>query len=285
MNVTRKWRILIPVVFMVIAELFFITKYWTELFTSGSRVPIFRQSVGVTYAILWVLIPLIGGILTTIIFPRILTPLFLKMKSGFWRDYTNFCIPSKPRMLTPKKFGIRTIYMSLLITGIIAILSSYISPYLFSPETGIIGGTPVAYLVLVASVGGLVTPIATGLWSVSWGLEDASLMHSKFPPEDSPELFEIEPVYLKYDSLLKGYAGISSILFVISLILYMSATGTVEELLLVFLVILHVTLLAIPSILVQSRMKVDWLRKGIRTSRSLTEEDFKFLGNESNESP
>jgi hypothetical protein len=62
-------------------------------------------------------------------------------------------------------------------------------------------------------------PFVNGLWSIGWVMEDAGLMHYKFEKEERNRLYEIEPVYRNYSYYLKGYAGISSILFLYNVII------------------------------------------------------------------
>ncbi|MFW9933163.1 MAG: hypothetical protein ACFFDR_10950, partial [Candidatus Thorarchaeota archaeon] len=81
---------------------------------------------------------------------------------------------------------------------------------------------------VIITLTGLIAPIAMGFWAVSWILEDAGLVHYQFSDDDSP-LFEVEPVYLRLKGYLKGYAGLSSILFFLSMILIFYSVPAVLE--------------------------------------------------------
>jgi hypothetical protein len=61
---------------------------------------------------------------------------------------------------------------------------------------------------------------AVGLLSVGWALEDCGLMHYVLPKKGEKKLFEIEPIYRKYQNIVKGYAGISAIIYFLTAILY-----------------------------------------------------------------
>jgi hypothetical protein len=115
------------------------------------------------------------------------------------------------------------------------------------------------------------------MWSVSWAYHDASIFHYKIPDVDKNELFEIEPVYLRYDTLLKGYAGLSSILFIINLLMIQLVDQNALMMTLVLYVFLHMTLLSLPSLYVHSRMNHLWLRKNLPKARRLTKSDIRIL--------
>ena len=115
------------------------------------------------------------------------------------------------------------------------------------------------------------------MWSVSWSYHDASIVHYKIPEIEKNELYEIEPVYLRYDTLLKGYAGLSSILFIFNLLLYQLAYQDALMVVLVLYVFLHMTLLSLPSLYVHSRMNHLWLRKNLPKARRLSKSDIRIL--------
>ena len=82
---------------------------------------------------------------------------------------------------------------------------------------------------------GFVFPLAVGLWAVSWAMEDAGLMHYAFKSEDN---YEIEPIHIRYTSYLKGYAGISALMFVIQFTMYQANQNSLEDGLLILAVVL-----------------------------------------------
>lgn len=269
---------LISLIIVIIIELVVILDQWVLLFQMSGTVPITRLGTAASYTLLWVVWPLIGSLLFVVIFPRFLSSLVMKTKASIWRSYKNFVVPLSTKRMTPRMFVLRTIYLALLIMGIVSILMPYINPNPFLPGGTYDPGDPGQAIVLVACIGGIVTPIAAGLWSVSWSMQDAALMHYKFPPEDNPDLFEIEPVHIKYESLLKGYAGLSSILFIITLVLYVSPGGNLWAVLVPY-VVMHMTLLTMPSLLLHTRLDMSWLRRNLPEVRKLTEADIGHLRN------
>ncbi|MFW9845370.1 MAG: hypothetical protein ACFFD6_01375 [Candidatus Thorarchaeota archaeon] len=267
---------LVSLIIVILIEAIVILDQWVLLFHMPGTVPITRLGTAATYTLLWVVWPLVGSLLFVVLFPRILSSIVMRTKASIWRSYKNFVVPLSKRRLTPRMFVLRTVYLALLIMGIVSILMPYINPNPFLPGGMYDPGDPGQAIVLVASIGGIVAPFAVGFWSVSWSMQDAALMHYKFPPEDNPDLFEIEPVHIKYESLLKGYAGLSSILFIITLVLYVSPGGNLWAILVPY-VVMHMTLLTIPALLIHSRVDVTWLRRDLPEARKLTESDIEHF--------
>ena len=69
------------------------------------------------------------------------------------------------------------------------------------------------------AVVGLLTPVAVAILSVGWSFEDAGLVHFDIP-KDNTRLYEIEPIFRRYNSYVKGYAGLSSLLFLLAIVTY-----------------------------------------------------------------
>ncbi|MBD3340324.1 MAG: hypothetical protein GF353_14515 [Candidatus Lokiarchaeota archaeon] len=118
--------------------------------------------------------------------------------------------------------------------GILVFILPFINPALFlSEEFGVSyyedeSGVPAIYTnsVLISLIS-LTLPFVIGLWSIGWALEDSGLMHYKFDNRPGKPLYEIEPVYQNYSSYLRGYAGVSSVLFLVQVIITW-ASVTVE---------------------------------------------------------
>ncbi|MFX1370121.1 MAG: hypothetical protein ACFFAY_16140, partial [Promethearchaeota archaeon] len=220
-QITGRLWILFFLIMMIFIEAYVIGRYWLSVFGSQD-VPITGLPATLNYIILWLAWPLIGGVIATTVFPRILAPVYLRLKGGLWRTYKNAYLELDPPPLTPMRLAKQFILMALLTMGLTSVVVSYINPQPFfvpSLYNQVIaaGLNPSIHLVFVASVAGIVVPISVGLWSVSWSLRNASLVHHKFPEPSSGELYEVEPIHLKYESLLKGYAGFSSLLFIMVL--------------------------------------------------------------------
>jgi hypothetical protein len=163
--------------------------------------------------------------------------------------------------------------------GIVSVLI-YIIPYELLIPSGAVIDANEFHLTSVASIAGLVVPLSIALWSASWSFREASLVHYKLPEEGSDELYEIEPINLRYDSFLKGYAGFSSILFLINLTVLYIATREMMMAILVIYVFMHISLLSLPALYLHSRMNHMWLRKNLPRAKMLTKSSFQILEDE-----
>jgi hypothetical protein len=240
-------------------------------------VPLTGLNAALTYILFWLLWPIFGGILFVIVMPRILGPLFLKMKGVVWSDYVNAYVDIPRATLKQNRVIRRAIYVGLLTMGIVSILIYIIPPTLLIPPGVVQPPITVFHMASIASIAGLVVPISIALWSSGWSYRDASLVHYKIPDDGVDELYEIEPIYLRFDSFLKGYAGFSSILFIINLVIVQFTTADFTMALLVLYVFMHVSLLTLPSIFVHSRMNHIWLRKNLPKARKFTKSDVQIL--------
>lgn len=145
------------------------------------------------------------------------------------RNYKNAYLDTKPAVFSKKKLLRRLIYIFLLELGLLALLIQLIPHEIYSifltPEYGLdyyVGelGIPAPYISnVLISLTLLLIPVVNGLWVIGWVLEDAGLMHFNFSSKNGDSLFEVEPIYRNYTYYLKGYAGISSIIFLIQVIL------------------------------------------------------------------
>jgi len=123
---------------------------------------------------------------------------------------------------------------------------------------------------------GLVLPIVIGLWSIGWMLEDSGLIHYSLKKR-SDQLFEIEPIHLRFNSYLKGYSGISAIIFLITLIVYFSGfPGRTSDAITLGFTPAIAILNSIPAYIIYglSINKFNNLRKGLPEARKIKEEKF-----------
>ena len=183
-------------------------------------VPISNMPYWLHIVVFYILWPQLLSIFLIFIFPLLIVPLFLFVKRKIWYNFKDAYIDLGEMQFSFKRFLKRGIYISLLLVGLIITLSGLLNPtqlltnyslnntyysdnLLFEPD--VING--LAYLFL---------PFIVGTWSVGWTMEDIGLMHYRFPKIDQKKLFEIEPVHLKYNGIVKGYAGIASIIFLVT---------------------------------------------------------------------
>jgi hypothetical protein len=124
------------------------------------------------------------------------------------------------------------------------------------------------------SLAGFISPIAFGLWTVSWAMEDAGLMHYHLPESDDELLYEIEPVYRRYGNYLKGYAGVASIIF-ISWIIYLLWVADMNFDAVIFTLLIPVfsILQTIPGYFVYSRLSTNFLTSSLSEISRVSESE------------
>jgi hypothetical protein len=260
-------------VLLLIIEAVTIATLWLPSLTSAI-IPLTGQSAAITYLTLWLIWPVIGGIIMVAIIPRILGPLFLRIKGGIWRDYENAYVDLSPELTQGRMFK-RAIYIGLLTMGILSLLIYIIPPALLIPLSM---EDTIFNMAFVSCIAGFMVPFSIAMWSASWSYHDASLVHYKIPDEDKDELYEVEPIHLRYDSFLKGYAGLSSIIFIVNLMAMQISGGEGQLMAIVVLyVFMHMSLLTLPAIYVHSRMNHTWLRKNLPRARRFTKSDVRIL--------
>lgn len=201
------------------------------------------------------------SIIAVFIFPRIFAKGFLLIKSKFLYRYKNAYIESKADAFQKRKVIMRSIYLFLLMLGLLSFIlpwmEDYAGVFMESPEyyEGI--GVPVIYVLsLLMPMVFFLLPIVVGLWSISWAMEDAGLMHYKFDERPGRELYEIEPIHIKYTSFLKGYAGISSIFFLINATVAWSSVTSesrTTDIVMTILIPAVTILLALPAYIIYAK--------------------------------
>ncbi|MGY5858576.1 MAG: hypothetical protein RTU63_04340 [Candidatus Thorarchaeota archaeon] len=267
---------IIFLVILLIIEVIAIASLWLPTL-SGATIPLTGLSAAITYITFWLVWPIIGGIVMVLIIPRILGPIFLRLKGWIWRDYENAYVDLPSPELTQTRLFKRALYVTLLTMGVLSILIYIIPPELLLPSAM----TPEIFnMAFVSTIAGFLIPIAIAMWSASWSYHDASLVHYKIPDYDKNELYEVEPVHLRYDSFLKGYAGLSSIIFLLTLFLANLVDESQLMAVTVLYVFMHMSLLTIPAIYVHSRLNHNWLRKNLPKARRFTKADVRILENE-----
>jgi len=89
-------------------------------------------------------------------------------------------------------------------------------------------------------------------------------------------LYEIEPIHLRYNSYLKGYAGISAIVLLIQLIIHFAAfEGRISDVIMVIFIPAFNILNSIPAYLVYGITTRNYtkLRKGLPEARFISEDE------------
>lgn len=243
-------------------------------------VPITGMDEMMTTVILGVLLPLILSIFIAIIFARFVTPLYLKIKNKILaRDYKDGYILQSTSPLSKGVVLKRMIYLILLTFGFLSFFLPLADPNQWlSPETICSYGehhvNPYFHFGMLITINGLIYPLAIGLWAVSWALEDAGLMHYAFLDEDN---YEIEPVNIWYTSYLKGYAGISALMFIVRFTYEIFVQNSAGDAALIFAVLLISIISFFPTYIIFTKTMGShgYLRKGLDELKKLTEKDIK----------
>ncbi len=168
-------------------------------------------------------ISIIGSMLTAYLFPKYLTVFFFKIKRKVFRRYQDGYVDNVNISTSKKCFLKRAFYSVLLLAGLLAFIVPNIreSASLFlSADTlknfAEMGIYPGYSLIILVTLVGVLIPIVIGIWSAGWVMEDVGLMHYRIQDErKGKESYEIEPIHMRYNNFVKGYAGISSFLFII----------------------------------------------------------------------
>jgi hypothetical protein len=277
--------IVVYVVYQILFGLFILTGIETE-----GTVPMFGFGLGLGLPkgvhnwVNFVVWPVLGSIVCALLFPRLVAPLYMKIKT-FRKRYKNAYLSWEISSLNIQEVLIRGMLLLLLTIGLNATL---IEAGLLKPEffityefwldpTNLLLSEPLKYN-LDAFFGAifLLCPIAVGIWSCAWAFEDASIIHYHFDNKQGEGFFEIEPLHFRYNALLGGYAGLSALFYYLGAINYYLFYTSEALLELFFLGIagFMVTFVMIPAYLLYWWIGSKHLRKGLRESRGITEEEF-----------
>ncbi|MCK4567507.1 MAG: hypothetical protein KAU48_09385, partial [Candidatus Thorarchaeota archaeon] len=227
-------------------------------------------------------IPMVGSIITAFLMPRLFAPIFLKGKRVRLSGYKDAYLPVTQNRLSIKQWFGRASLVSLLILGFIAAIVNIIDPLLFMTQVEynefiIETGLPQLAPPVIITLTGLIAPIAFGLFAISWIMEDAGLIHYSIPAEDEDKLYKVEPVHDSYSSYLKGYSGLSSLIFLISVFyLFWTHGGNVESAIFTLLVPIFAILQTIPGYILYVRLDKSFLTSKLPEARRLNESDLRI---------
>ena len=239
------------------------------------------------------LIPVLGSILSVLIFAKFLPKLFLKIKNKFIWKFKDAYLDQPPAPFAKYIVIYRFIYIYLLTLGILAFIIPFVDPALFITPNNyknyeMEGITPRCSMPNLFSLIGLILPIVIGLWSIGWAIQDSGLMHYRFDMRPG-KMYEIEPVHVRYQSFLKGYAGISSILFLVQVVIFyynvaQKAPGRLADMTFLIMTPIMIPLMALPAYIFYAKLisKKSFLRKGLPKIKILSEEIVLVKENEKN---
>ncbi len=275
-------------VYLVYQVLFFLF-VTTSLETEGI-VPMFGFGLGpgllksVHNLVNFIVWPVLGSIVCALLFPRLVAPIYMKIKT-FRKRYRNAYLSWEISSLNIQEVLVRGILLLLLTIGLNATLieAGLLKPEFFMTwdvlDSIAISGveTPLKYN-MDAFFGAifLLCPIAVGLWSCAWAFEDASIIHYHFGNNQGDGFFEIEPLHFRFNALLGGYAGLSALFYYLGAINFYFLAGLehLQELFFLGIAGFMVTFVMIPAYLLYWWVGSMHLRKGLKESRGLTEEEF-----------
>ncbi len=254
--------------------------------TSNEVVPILGLPEDGNFIIVWVVWPVLCSLGTVLVFSRVFAPLYLKIKGITSKAYKNVFLSMDPKTMQGGVVAKRFFLVFLLSLGLTSMLleAGVLDPNSFITPSQALDyaarGIEVRYTVLsFMGILYFILPLVSGLWSIAWALEDAGLMRYSLPPADKKEFFEIEPLHYGYKDILKGYSGISAVIYLVGALLYISemvvvhGQGSYADILgLVSLVL--TALPVIPAYLLYSTLDPQFLRKGLKETPVMPKEEF-----------
>ena len=235
---------------------------------------------------MYIIWPSLGSMLFVILFPFLGIPIFLRTKRVIYSKYENGFINTSKKTFSLKTFLFRSFNVFLLCIGFNAALigSGIIDQSLLVNNVQLIYLQSHGIEVQYSTDGFLgftsaLLPIAVGLLSIGWKFKDAGIIHFKLPEENMNELFEIEPIHYRYEGYIKGFAGISAILYYIdAIIYYVFYHPTYENFLpdLIFLSIFGFLFIisTIPAHLIYQKIGNKHFRKHLKAYKPITRSEF-----------
>lgn len=267
---------LVYLIFSIGFMLLFIPTMLFALSDHRDKTPFFGLEEGYVQAIVF-LWAILGSMMFAIICPRIFSLLYIKVKVLTLRNYENGFIETEKPEFSLKKYLWRATYATLLSIGLMLVLT----------EVGLID------LDIFRAIGeeydpysmgdfqisiAIFFPIAVALFSIGWAIEDAGLIHYNLPDDQTNRLFEIEPIHVRYNSYIKGYAGISSLFYYISFVSYFIVFSP-ESLLGggvgILLVLFGYWAYLFPTYLIYLKISKNFLKKNLIQYEGMTKRDLK----------
>ncbi len=214
------------------------------------------------------MIPFLGGIVGLYVFPRLIAPLYLKYERAVIGEARTVHSPPEHDPTALRVYAVRVWLVALFVVGVLSVVINYVDPHLFMTQE--------EYDMFVADVGdprfappvsitlaGLLMPLALGLWGTAWAIQDAGLyLYVRVAPGQG-EGGLLQPVWMRFADFLRGYSGVSSLLFVTSVFALFMATGeSIESALFTLLIPMFAVVQCLPAYMVYTRLGRDFLLRG-----------------------
>jgi hypothetical protein len=199
-----KWRGIFTFVMLAILAAVLITPFTFARFFTSPVEPF------VYYATICILIPVALPYSLGIVVDWIILKVFIKVKNRTKKDYKNGILPGNVVVLTGKKLLGRFFTLFLFCIPLIELARTYIPQSVLFYQGQRFGG--IENMLYVA----LIIPFVFFLFSTTWAIEDANLMHYSLGAKDAV-YFEVEPMHFRLSDFLKGYAGISAIIALVNI--------------------------------------------------------------------
>jgi len=251
---------------------------------ADETIPLFNLNTKIHFLLIMIIFPLVVSLISVVVFSLFFSYLFLKFKNVVSPKYENAYINIEDSKFNLKKFMIRAIYFYLLCLGASStFLSVFDLSQIISPERVVeyaAVGIPLEYTynAFLGSIF-LIFPILIGLWAIGWALEDAGLMHYRLPQGNEKLLYKIEPVFSKFNPIVKGFAGIGAIYYLIKVSIYLLINPSyhIDEIMLVVFSVLPIIGAMIPAYLVyiifSHKIINKVLRRNLKELRILNKND------------
>ena len=199
-----------------------------------------------------------------------------QIKQPITGQFNNAYIESGQNTYSLKLWLKRATYTALLCLGLISAIIEAFDPALFMSEDNLtnLGEFALYSPPVTVALASLILPFALGLWATSWFLEDAGLIHYKVPPEGESGFYEIEPIHSRFNGYIKGFSGISSVIFLGVIFLQISSlVNEWENALFTLLVPFFTIVQMVPAYLIYLKMNKTSLRRDIPKAANLREHD------------
>jgi len=232
-------------------------------------VPLFGLQTRYHFLLVVYVIPALGGIAAVVIMPRVIAPAYLRYKNTLLKGYRDVRVRVDAQPLNIDRYFRRMTLVALFVLSVLSTVTHYVDPLLFMTQEEydrfvVEMGFPRFAPPVTITLSGLLIPVAIGLWATSWAMEEAGIFHYYDMGTERRIQMEVEPAYLRYNNYLKGYIGLSSVVFIATVAaLFIIGGEAIEAAIFTLLIPLFAVVQSIPSYLVYSVTGREYLTRGL----------------------